>query len=230
MILTPRLLKIAKMVNFKTAADIGTDHAKLPVYLVEKEICRKVVASDVADGPVLACKKSVALSGFSEQIDIRKGDGLRTLKPGEVETVIIAGMGGDLISRILNNSDDVCEYSKEIILQPMTHIIQLRMFLKQNNFKILDEALVKEKDKIYTIIRVIKGENQYNRDIDYIISPTLIANKDPLLGEYVKGQIQKYKKEFEGLKSAAEVDEKAVSKIGLIISDLEKIYETTKNY
>ncbi len=230
MILTPRLLKIAKMVNFKTAADIGTDHAKLPVYLVEKEICRKVVASDVADGPVLACKKSVALSGFSEQIDIRKGDGLRTLKPGEVETVIIAGMGGDLISCILDNNDDICGCSKEIILQPMTHIIQLRIFLKQNNFKILDEALVKEKDKIYTIIRVIKGKNQYKRNIDYIISPILITNKDPLLGEYVKRQIQKYKKEFEGLKSAAEVDEKAVSKIGLIISDLEKIYETAKNY
>ncbi|MBQ2897548.1 MAG: SAM-dependent methyltransferase [Clostridia bacterium] len=230
MILTPRLLKIAQMVSYTSAADIGTDHAKLPVYLVEKNICSKVIASDVADGPVHACKKTVKHSGKSNQIDVRKGYGLKKLSKGEVDTIIIAGMGGDLISEILKNDLEICTSSKEIILQPMTHISQLRAFLHNNGFCIADEVLVREKNKIYTIIKTTKGENQYTTEFDYIVSPFLINKKDPLLKDFVGKLLEKYSKEYIGLKSATVVDEDLMIKTKLIINNLEKIYEAAKNY
>jgi len=229
MILTPRLLKIAQMVNYAYAADIGTDHAKLPVYLIENNICKKVIASDVADGPVSSCRKTVTQSGFENCIDIRKGDGLASLKKNETETIIIAGMGGDLISYILEKDSQIAAAAKEIILQPMTHIIQLRKFLHDNCFAVIDEVLVREKEKIYTIIKVKKGDCQYKSEMDYILSPVLLKNKDQLLSDLINRLIKKYKAELLGLKKASNPDDNAVKQIVFILENLEKIYETAKN-
>ncbi len=230
MILSPRLLKIAQMVEFKTAADIGTDHAKLPVYLVEKGVCNHVIASDVANGPVLACKKTVTESGFEEFINVRKGDGLSSLSAGEADTVIIAGMGGDLISEILGKGIDIAVGTKEIILQPMTHVPQLRRFLHDNNFAIADEILVCEKEKIYVIIKVTNGVNQYCDEFDYVLSPILLKKRDPLLKAYLKKLIKKYSAELQGLKKASIYDEKSIVSTSVIVDKLEKIYETTEDY
>ena len=230
MILTHRLLKIANMVEYKSLADIGTDHAKLPVYLIENNICSKVVASDVADGPVKACKDTVGRCGMSKFVDIRKGDGLATILPGEVETIVIAGMGGDLIATILEKGKEVANSAKEIILQPMTHIPQLREFLKNNDFKILDEVLVGEKSKIYTIIKITVGKNQYQTEFDFLISPVLVENKDKLLPEYILKLINKYKCEIDGLSKASCYSEEQLKNNNLIVNELEKLYEVAKNY
>lgn len=230
MVLTQRLLKIAQMVNYKSVADIGTDHAKLPVYLIENKICDKAIASDVADGPVEACSTTVSKCGMTDFIQIRKGDGLKILAPCETETIVIAGMGGDLISNILEESAEIAAVAKEIILQPMTHIPQLRAFLKNNDFKIIDEVLVNEKDKIYTIIKVVKGKNQYSTDFDFLISPILIQNKDNLLSEYISKLLCKYKNEIEGLRKSSIKCEEYINSVGDIVNKLEHLYEVTKNY
>ncbi len=230
MILTQRLLKIAQMVNYKTVADIGTDHAKLPVYLVEKGICDNVIASDVASGPVQACRNTVYQHGLSEDIQIRQGDGLDTLTPSEVETIVIAGMGGDLISTILKKNATVAKNAKEIILQPMTHIFQLRQFLKNNNYRIIDEVLVKEKNKIYTVIKVTDGENQYETDFDFLVSPVFVQNKDKLLAEYLLKLLNKYKNEINGLNKASNINDTQLEVNNNIVSKLEKLYEIAKDY
>ena len=230
MILTQRLLKIAQMVNCKTVADIGTDHAKLPVFLMENGICDSVIASDVASGPVQASKNTVCQHGLSDKIQIRQGDGLDTLAKGEVETIIIAGMGGDLISSILENNSDIAKNSNEIILQPMTHIPQLRQFLKINNYKVINEVLVKEKNKIYTIIKIQNGQNQYQTDFDFLVSPFLIKNKDKLLSEYILKLLNKYKNEINGLNRASNVNDAQIEINNRIVSKLENLYEIAKNY
>ena len=230
MILTQRLLKIAQMVGCRNVADIGTDHAKLPVYLIERDMCDSVIASDVASGPVQACKNTVSQCGLSNKIQIRQGDGLKTLEIGEVDTVVIAGMGGDLISTILENDSKIAKIAKEIILQPMTHIPQLRCYLKNNNYRVIDEVLVKEKNKIYTIIKVADGKSQYQSDFDFLISPIFVQNKDKLLGEYVLKLLKKYKNEITGLSQANFVDEKQLKNNRYIVCELEKLYEVTKNY
>jgi len=227
--LTERLLKIAQLVEYKTVADIGTDHAKLPVYLINNRICNKVIASDVADGPVKACESTVSRYQLKEFIHIRKGNGLDTLSVGEVETIVIAGMGGDLISEILQNGDQVAKKAKEIILQPMTHIPQLRQFLKNNNYKIIEELLVKENNKIYTIIKVTHGKNQYVDEIDFIVSPLLMKKKDEILVEYILKLLNKYKTELIGLKKAVALDESSISVNLRIIKELEKLYEAAKD-
>lgn len=230
MILTPRLLKIAQMVEYKTLADIGTDHAKLPVYLIEQGTCNNVIASDVADGPVNACKDTVGRCGMSKFVDVRKGDGLDTLYPGEVETIVIAGMGGDLIASILEKGGAAARLAKELILQPMTHIPHLREFLKNNGYRVLNEVLVKEKNKIYTIIKIVNGENQYKTEFDYLISPIIIENKDKLLPEFIVKLLNKYNNEIQGLSKASCSNEEQLKNNNSIVYELEKLYEVTKNH
>lgn len=230
MVLTQRLFKIAQMIEYKSVADIGTDHAKLPVFLIENGICDKVVASDVADGPVEACKNTVSQFNMSEKIDIRQGDGLSTLNQFEVETIVIAGMGGDLISLILEKDAEIAQNAKEIILQPMTHIPQLRKYLKNNNFNVIDEVLVKEKDKLYTIIKITTGANQYTEEFDFLISPIFIQNKDKHLPEYILKLLNKYKNEIDGLKKASVCDKNVLKSNSEIVGKLEKLYEVAKNY
>lgn len=230
MVLSQRLLKIAQMVEYKTLADIGTDHAKLPVYLIEREICNTVIASDVADGPVNACKKTVSQCGMESCVQVRKGDGLATISPGEVETVVIAGMGGDLMTEILKAGYEVANSAKEMILQPMTHIPQFRKFLKDNDYQIIDELLVKERDKIYTIIKVKPGKNQYITDFDFIVSPLLVEKKDKLLSEYIIKLINKYNNEIRGLKKAAELNSSQLNLNNDIVKKLECLYEIAKNH
>lgn len=230
MILTQRLLKIAQMVEYNTAIDVGTDHAKLPVYLVKNGICRYVIASDIADGPVNACRTTVNLNDVSRFVEIRQGDGLKTTLPNETETIIIAGMGGDLISTILDNSRGVAKSAKEIIVQPMTHIPQLREFFYKNNYRIIDEVLVKERDKIYTIIKVADGVNQYKDSFDFIVSPLLIQNKDVHLQEYILKLLNKYRVEICGLNNASIQNKDLLDHIIDIVNKLERLYEVTKNY
>ena len=101
MSLNSRLLKIAGMIRKDArVADIGTDHAYLPVFLINRGICSKVFACDVADGPLKNAKDNIESSRVTG-IELRKGDGLNAVKPFEADTFVLAGMGGDLIAKII---------------------------------------------------------------------------------------------------------------------------------
>ena len=144
MVLTPRLQTIANLVTKEKVADIGTDHGKIPVYLALNKKAKYIVASDVNQGPVDACKKNVELYGVGKSLECRKGNGLTVLKRGEVESIIIAGMGGELICNILRDSEEIAHCAKELILQPMNGIEKVRKFLYENGFKIMEEKLIEK--------------------------------------------------------------------------------------
>lgn len=149
-----RLKKIAGMVSVgSTVADIGTDHAYLPVFLVKEGIVSKAFACDVVDGPLENARINILKSGVSG-ITVRKGDGLNAVKPFEADTFIIAGMGGDLIARILTDSPWIKNEKYELILQPMTAVEDLREYLCRNGFKITLEQAVKSQGRIYTVMKV----------------------------------------------------------------------------
>ena len=122
--ITPRLEMLTRHIFGKTVADIGTDHAYIPIKLAEKGIA--VIASDISDGPLKAAAENIAKSGNC--IELRKGSGLKPFLPGEADTVIIAGMGGELIEKILTESPDVAK-SCMLVLQPMNSQEDLRKFL-----------------------------------------------------------------------------------------------------
>ena len=151
--LDKRLSAVAALVRRGSAvADIGTDHAYLPVYLVQSGAVSRAVAADLREGPLAAARAHIAAAGLSDVIDARLGDGLLPLAPGEVDDIVIAGMGGDTVAAILSACGWIKDARYRLILQPMTHPERTRAWLLQNGFVISDETPVWEGRRFYHIM------------------------------------------------------------------------------
>lgn len=209
--LTSRLAVVASKVPIGSiVADIGTDHAYVPIFLIENKICQKVIALDINKGPLERAKIQINKNHFQDFIEARLGSGLNTIISGEADTVIIAGMGGMLIRDIMSEGEDVLRKVDTIILQPMIAQEVLREWIYNNGYKIVDETLAKEEDKIYTIMVVKHGKELVDK-IYYEIGKKLIENKDPLLNEYLNKKIREIEKvieKIEGKKSSKAEDSK----------------------
>lgn len=166
--LPSRLLCIADMVpKGSLTADIGTDHALLPIYLIKKGITNRCIAADIVDGPLESARKNIKSAELDEQIDTIKSNGLEKVFTFTPETVVIAGMGGETIRNIIAE----CEYSKSgaplFLLQPMTHCEVLREYLFKNGFSITCERVVREQNRYYVIIETrFTGEQAHYFDFN----------------------------------------------------------------
>ena len=159
MAVNSRLMKIAGMIQKgDRVADIGTDHAYLPVFLIREGIASFVYACDVADGPLLNAKANIERLK-AKNIELRKGDGLNAVKPQEADTFIIAGMGGDLIIKILSDCDWIKNERYELLLQPMTSVEDLHAFLIKNGFEIKEEQAVISAGRVYSVIKAVYSGN-----------------------------------------------------------------------
>ena len=200
--LTNRLLKIASLVGEnKKLADIGTDHGYIPVYLLNKGVINFAVLADVNKGPLENARSEVRRNKLEEKVDLRLGSGIEVLKKGEVDEVIIAGMGGILIADLLEANKEVAHTTEKLILQPMQAQEDLRKYLLQNGYEIIDECLEKEDFRLYEII-VAKytGRNtEVEDEIYYEVGQKLIENKDELLKEFIDNKIKKYNNIIEKL-------------------------------
>ena len=147
--LSKRLSAVAGLVKKGSAiADIGTDHGYIPVYLYKSDMIKGAVAADVNEKPLASCKSLVMQEGLSDAIKTRLSDGLDNILPDEYDTVIIAGMGGELISDILSRADIK---NKHIILNPMTHPEIVRKFLYDNGFDIINDLIIKDGKHYYSV-------------------------------------------------------------------------------
>lgn len=193
--LTDRLIKIANLVTKgKKIADIGTDHGYIPVYLLNKGDIDFAILADVNKGPLENARSEVKHNNLCDKVDLRLGSGIEVLNENEVDEVIIAGMGGILISELLEAKKSVAHNLDKLILQPMQAQDELRKYLLNNGYEILNEVLVKEDFRIYEIIEA-KYTSQINYvedDIYYEIGKKLIENKDPLLNELIDKKIFMY--------------------------------------
>ncbi len=188
--LSDRLMKIADLVaKGASVADIGTDHGYIPVYLVKNKIANKVIASDVSYDSLKKASSYVKENNLDHMIDTRLGDGLKVLKAAEVDTVIIAGMGGLLIQDILEKDREITDSITHFILQPMVASRELRQFLYDNGFTIINESLAKETSRFYEIIYATKGLDKIESPWDLLINPILIKNKHPLLQEFIVSRL-----------------------------------------
>jgi len=200
--LTDRLLKIASLVSEgKKVADIGTDHGYIPVYLLNKNIVPFAILADVNKGPLENARKEVRHNNLLDKTDLRLGSGIEVLKKGEVDEVIIAGMGGILISELLEANKEVAHSVDKLILQPMQAQDELRKYLFSNGYEVLNEVLVKEDFRIYEILEVkYTGKNTEVEDEVYFeVGKKLIENKDELLNEFIDKKIYKYNSIIEKL-------------------------------
>lgn len=151
--ISKRLSRIAQYIpHGAKLADIGSDHALLPVFAVQQGIAASAIAGEVNEGPYRAAVKQVNESGLAKQIEVRLGDGLSVLRQDEVDTVTIAGMGGGLISEILNRGASLLSSVNVMVLQPNVGEEAVRRWLYNNDWVLKDETILEEDGKIYEIL------------------------------------------------------------------------------
>lgn len=196
-----RLRAIADMVDpCDTVCDVGTDHAYVPIYLVQKGICKRAIATDLRKGPLDKAEQNIERYDLKSSIQTRLGDGLNAIKPGEADTIVAAGMGGQLITQILSDCFETASRTGNLILQPMNAPEALRKWLYENGFSICDESLVKDGRKIYCIIAAKWTGKKYEKPaLEYYINEALVKKKDALIKEYLDNWIKKLTKEINGL-------------------------------
>lgn len=201
--LDSRLMAIANLVRKdRVFADIGTDHAYLPVYLVENGIIQKSIAADLRVGPLENARLAVESYNFSDKIELRLSDGLDNFKENEVEEIAVAGMGGLLISSFIERTEWLKNSDIHLILQPMTHIEELRKTLFDNGFIIDNEVVAEDGDKLYIIISAYYyGDSTAYTDLDLIVG-RLPLNNDVLSKKYLLKIYEKYNKKLFALKNA----------------------------
>lgn len=192
--LSKRLLAIANEVPEEGAlADVGCDHAYTSIYLATHKKLRHIIAMDVRTGPLGKAKENIKANGLDEIIETRLSDGLQAVKKGEIDTVVISGMGGALIQKILSEGKEVLEGVNYLILQPQTEKAELRSYLHSIGMSIKKEVMLIDEGKYYTIIVAVPGEEEAYQVEEYEFGRFLLQKQDPVLKEFLekeKGKMQ----------------------------------------
>lgn len=184
--LSKRMLAIAQMVSRGyRVADVGCDHGYLPIWLVSQKISPRAIAMDIGDGPLERARENIMKHGLLEYIETRKSDGTAALSLGECDSLVIAGMGGPLMERILQARWEVTRAFKEIILEPQSDVGHMRMFLQKNGYRITDENMIYEDGKYYPVMRVVEGEMKELSVVEQLYGPLLLNAKNPVLLDYL---------------------------------------------
>lgn len=219
MYLDARLSAAADLVrNGARFADVGTDHAFLPAYLLLNGKIEYAVCSDLRKGPLKNAEETVKRYGLENKVDLRLSNGLDAYKDGEVNEIAVAGMGGLLISEFIKRTAWLKNDTIHLILQPMTHAEDLRKTLYQNGFFIDKEIAVKDGDKLYIIISAYYNACPKDLTVAESVVGEIYKNTDTVSREYLKSLLKKYTVKYEMLKKA----EKDFKEAETIVKELEK--------
>lgn len=220
--LPPRLSAVAELAGrCDVLADVGTDHAHLPVYMIQSGNCSRAFACDVNQGPLQRAKSAVEKYGLSHSVSLVLSDGLHSV-PEEYDVLVIAGMGGDLISRILYEHPPV--KAKKLILQPMTKPEVLRRFLFRHGYSIERERAVTEGEKRYIIFSVIHSPTESYAETDCFFPQNLDFTPDAL--DYIEKLLSSHQKRLLGLRRAEEPDETAIAFEEEMVQKLHLLWQT----
>lgn len=189
--LSERLIHIINMIpKCDCLADIGTDHGFIPIYSIQNNIAYRAIASDINKGPIRVANININKYNLKDKIQTRIGSGLSTLKENEADVIVIAGMGGVLISEIIESHIEIARSSRWLILQPVQYPEVLRRYLLSSGFNIVDEDIVKDENKYYYIIKVENSPSQkYTKEVYYYTGTKLIQKGNPLIKEYIEYKI-----------------------------------------
>lgn len=224
--LDKRLLTVASLVRKNSVfADIGTDHAYVPIYLIQSGRCKQGYASDVRKGPLQSAAKNIAQYDCSNKITALLSDGLLAYSATDAEDYIIAGMGGELIAKIIDSAPFEITDKYNFILQPMTREDELRDYLNENGFSVLCETVVEDKTKSYVIMLATKTGSKplqnpmhrYVGKLDLTLQPSR---------NYLARKIKSLTKQRDALTLAGYTDE--AEKTDSVIKALEDILNENK--
>lgn len=214
--LETRLAHLAAMVDENTRlADIGTDHAYLPIDLVKSGKIQFAIASDVAKGPLDNAKTDILEAGLSNQIQTRLGSGLETIKPEDkIETVVIAGMGGKLMTDLLEAAKEKDELYPTLILEPNIGEPGVRKWLMEHNYQIIQEEIIDTAGHIYEIIKAILTDKMHQlSDKEILFGPFLLKEKNSVFIKKWTNQLAYQKQLLVNLNKAKNKDMTRISEV-----------------
>lgn len=183
--------------------DVGTDHGTIPVWLAQRGYPGRIFASDINAGPLNAAKRAAAQAGVTDRVEFLLSDGLRLCPPESVDTIVIAGMGGDLIVKILDEAEWCMHPRYHLILQPMTRAEVLRYWLVYNEFEILTESVAEEGNTLYQILTARFGAYTALNDAELFCGKRSLAEDDWLWLRSLNGQTQRLEKALRGMACGA---------------------------
>lgn len=172
-------------------ADVGCDHAHVAIYLLLHKIAKKVIAMDIGAGPLERAQENINLYGLEKEIETRLSDGVQKLQIDEVDAVLIAGMGGALMKKIILQDMELFGELTEFVLQPQSEIFELRQFLAENDFEIIAEDLVYDEGKFYPSMKIKKGIKANYDNAQLCYGPCLIKDRHPVLKDYLLYEAKK---------------------------------------
>ena len=191
--LSKRLQAVADLVSpGMRLADIGTDHAYIPIYLMENEKIPQAIAMDINKGPLERAEEHIKAHGLEHQIQTRLSDGMAKLQAGEADCAVIAGMGGALMIKILEEGRESAFQLQELVLQPQSELKKFRIYLLENGYRVLTEDIVCEDGKYYPMMKVkpgeMTGESWKPEELEY--GKYLLDTAHPVLKQFLEREIQ----------------------------------------
>lgn len=210
--------------------DVGTDHAYIPIALVQDGTVPSALAMDVNEGPLERAKEHIREFRLESCIHTRLSDGVQALHPGEADSVLIAGMGGALTIKILSEGQQVLESVKELILQPQSELDKVRRYLAESGYTIEREEMVREDGKYYTVMKAVAGEMLYNREIFYHYGKLLLEQKHPVLWEYLQQRREICEKIYGKLIREGSGEERTRARIRELQEELQQIHDALEYY
>ncbi len=228
--LSKRLRAIADCVSKGTnVADIGTDHGYIPVWLAQNCIAEKLVAADINRGPLEHARQTAERYGVSNKIRFALCSGLEFEGSSDYDTVIIAGMGGELIASILEAAPWTSRQDTTLILQPNSRIPHLVQWLTEHGFVLSDASLVRDAGKIYQILVVKPGQSDaIPEESDRLVNHLYFQKKDPLLGDYLDTLLQRYMAAEKGMCTGKSDEAVLIRTRGMIAALQEMKKETVR--
>lgn len=188
------------VIKGEAVADIGADHALLSIYLLEENLAPSVIIGELGDGPYERALQAVSHCNVKEKIEVRQGDGLQILEPGEVSSIVIAGMGGNTISDILAYDWKKAASFKYYVFQPMSKAGVLRKALAEQGWPIIEERLLYENGHYYVLICSKPGFKPYELDdLEIDIGPLILKGDKRIKNEFLKIYQAKYNNIYKNL-------------------------------
>ncbi len=220
---------VAAMVTSGGAlADVGTDHGYIPIALIQRQKIKSAIAMDINKGPLAHAQDNIASAQLGDYIQTRLSDGVAALGEGEADSILIAGMGGELVIHILSEGEKVCKAASELILQPQSDIRKVREYLRLHHYKIVDEDMICEDGKYYPMMRVINVEldnawmkmDEQTRVACDIYGPLLLRNGNPVLRRFLVRQHRQLTQILQTLQ-AQTMSEKIETRIAEVSEELQ---------
>ncbi len=227
--LSKRMKAVAAMVTSGgVLADVGTDHGYIPITLIQRQKIKSAIAMDINKGPLAHAQDNIASAQLGDYIQTRLSDGVAALGEGEADSILIAGMGGELVIHILSEGEKVCKAASELILQPQSDIRKVREYLRLHHYKIVDEDMICEDGKYYPMMRVINVEldnawmkmDEQTRVACDIYGPLLLRNGNPVLRRFLVRQHRQLTQILQTLQ-AQTMSEKIETRIAEVSEELQ---------